>query len=142
MFFLLLIKAIERKGRSHNIWKHFSTWTFNFLMPSNKLFICTFLNLAKQYECKMYSFRIVSINVTCPIYKIYAFECCCNLFIEIEIAVEMPDTTLKAWFGNLVFLNLHITQLILWILLYLIKDQIDFYGSISWIKIPFPQKGY
>ena len=47
----------------------------------------------------MYSFRIVFINVTCRIYKIYAFECCCNLFIEIVIAVEMPDTTIKAWFG-------------------------------------------
>ena len=137
MFFLLLIKAIERKGRSHNIWKHFSTWTFNFLMPSNKLFICTFFNLARQYKCKMYSFRTVVINVTCPIYKIYAFECCCNLFIEIEIAVEMPDTTIHR-----VFLNLHITQLISWFSLYLIKDQIDFHGSISWIKIPFPQKGY
>ena len=140
MFFLLLIKAIERKGRSHNIWKHFSTWTFNFLMPSNKLFICTFLDLARQYKCKMYSFRIVFINVTCRIYKIYAFECCCNLFIEIVIAVEMPDTTIKAWFG--MFLNLHITQLLSWISLYLIKDQINSYGSISWIKIPFSQKGY
>ena len=48
----------------------------------------------------MYSFRIEFINVTCPIYKIYAFECCCNLFIEIEIAVEMPNTTIKAWFGK------------------------------------------
>ena len=51
----------------------------------------------------MYSFRIVFINVTCRIYKIYAFECCCNLFIEIEIAVEMPDTTIKAWLGKFTY---------------------------------------
>lgn len=85
---------------------------------------------------------LVFINVIRPIYEIYAFECCCDSYIAIKIAFEMLEIIRANRDIHLAFLNLHISLLISLISLYLIKDQIDFYVSISWIKIPFPQKGY